>query len=370
MSQHAAARKESRQALEAIVKKAQQRVLLSRADMTRVLGLTAPDLVQDLFRAARQLRKQSFGNRIFLYGFLYFSTYCRNSCGFCLYRKNNSSAIRYRKSRAEIMASCHRLSESGIHLMDLTMGEDPDIFQTGDQGFEVLLETIRSVKKLTDLPIMISAGVLPAPVLDQLSRAGATWYACYQETHNRTLYQKLRLQQDYDLRINSKRHAKAQGLLIEEGLLVGVGESDVDIADSILVMRDLRADQVRAMSFVPQTGTPMAHCPSPNPLRALLVIALLRLAFPECLIPASLDVGGRAGLHQKLAAGANVVTSLIPPGHGLAGVAESELDIEQGRRTVTGIQSILAENGLEAASGEAYQSWLDARLKTRIPSPR
>jgi methylornithine synthase len=130
------------------------------------------------------------------------------------------------------------------------------------------------------------------------------------------------------------------------------------------VMRDLRADQMRAMSFVPQEGTPMAHCPAPDPSKELLLIALLRLAFPECLIPASLDVGGHAGLGQKLAAGANVVTSLIPPGQGLAGVAQSALNIEDGKRTVAGIQNILAETGLEAASGDEYQVWLSERLKS------
>ncbi len=107
----------------------------------------------------------------------------------------------------------------------------------------------------------------------------------------------------------------------------------------------------------------MAHCPVPDPSRELLTIALLRLVFPDCLIPASLDVGGHAALGQKLAAGANVVTSLIPPGQGLAGVAQSELDIEDGKRTVASIQNILTKNGLESASSKEYQSWVNQWLK-------
>ena len=137
-----------------------------------------------------------------------------------------------------------------------------------------------------------------------------------------------------------------------------------DIADSIFVMRALRADQVRVMSFVPQKGTPMEHFPRPNPSKELLIIALLRLVFPDCLIPASLDVGGHADLGQKLAAGANVVTSLIPPGQGLAGVAQCDLGIEDGTRTVAGIQTILTENGLEPASTREYQAWLNQRLES------
>jgi methylornithine synthase len=367
MSQNVLSRNDTRCELRRILEKAKQRVPLSGSDMKCILDLSEPDTIEDLFKAARKLRENYFGNRVFLYGFLYFSTYCGNSCNFCLYRKDNSAAIRYRKSPAQIIESSRCLSESGIHLIDLTMGEDPEIFQAGDQGFDRLLQTIRSVKQNTNLPIMISAGVLPGAVLGELPEAGATWYACYQETHNRVLYQKLRTRQDYDIRINSKRRAKELGLLIEEGLLAGVGESTTDITDSIFVMRQLKADQVRVMNFVPQKETPMEHFPSPDSLKELLVIALMRLVFPECLIPASLDVGGHTELGHKLAAGANVVTSLIPPGQGLAGVAQCDLDIEDGKRTASGIQSVLKKSGLQPASSQEYYSWLNQRLKSSSP---
>ena len=353
--------RDTRPELNRILEKAEHRVPLCAPDMTWILGLSDPGARQEVFRAARKLREVHFGKRVFLYGFLYFSTYCGNSCDFCLYRKNNTAALRYRKSPDQIIASAQRLSESGIHLIDLTMGEDPEIFQAGNQGFERLLETIQSVKQETKLPIMVSAGVLPEAVLGRLSEVGAIWYACYQETHNRDLYHRLRTRQDYDRRMESKQRAKELGLLIEEGLLVGAGESLTDIADSISVMRELKVDQVRAMSFVPQRGTPMADHPAPDPERELLVIALLRLVFPDCLIPAALDVGGHAELHRKLAAGANVVTSLIPPGQGLAGVAQCDMNIEEGKRTAAGIQGILRDSGLEMAPGDAYQSWVNQR---------
>lgn len=352
----------TRHSLKAILEKAEQGEGPSRFEMQWILELSDPAGMQDLYRAARETRERHFGSKVFLYGFVYFSTYCGNDCNFCLYRKQNATAPRYRKSTEQVVEASQRLRESGVHLVDLTMGEDPEIFQVSDQGFEALLQTVRSVKKTTHLPLMISAGVLPEAVLAKLAQAGVVWYACYQETHNRVLYRRLRTDQDYDLRINSKRRAKELGLLIEEGLLLGVGESTADVVDSIFEMQALRADQVRVMSFVPQPGTPMEHSSGPDPARELLSIALLRLVFPECLIPASLDVGGLAGLQQKLAAGANVVTSLIPPGQGLAGVAQSALDIEDGKRTVAGIQDVLRQSKLEPASHAAYQTWVRRRL--------
>ncbi len=338
---------------------------LNRQDMIRILNLKSHDAIQAVFREAREHRERQFGNQVFLYGFMYISTYCRNNCQFCFYRISNSEAIRYRKSMDQILESCQRLADSGVHLIDLSMGEDPEIFHRGQEGFDSLLHTIKAIKAKTGLPVMVSAGVIPEETLKTLKDAGAAWYACYQETHNRTLYHKLRSGQDYDHRFESKRRAKKMGYLIEEGLLTGIGETSEDIVDSILTMRDINADQVRVMTFVPQKGTPMANNTPPDDAREFLIIALMRLMFPDALIPASLDIGGLAGLEKRLAAGANVVTSLVPPGQGLAGVVQNSLDIEDGKRTVAGIQKVLSECGLTSAPSKAYPIWINNHMAAR-----
>ena len=162
--------------------------------------------------------------------------------------------------------------------------------------------------------------------------------------------------------------AHSLGMLIEEGLLGGVGESNDDIAASIEMMRRLDAYQVRIMNFVPQSNTPMADCSPPDPFRELLVAAVMRLALPDRLIPASLDVDGLAGLKRRLDAGANVITSLVPPGQGLAGVAQSSLDIEEGNRTAGSARRILEENGLRAATLEEYTAWIQNRCQSIGPA--
>jgi methylornithine synthase len=89
----------------------------------------------------------------------------------------------------------------------------------------------------------------------------------------------------------------------------------------------------------------------------------MRICMPDRLIPASLDIDGLAGLKQRLNAGANVVTSLVPSGGGLAGVAQSELDIEAGGRSVAGIQRVLEECGLLPAAPAQYREWINQRRK-------
>ncbi len=342
---------------EEILGKALHEEPLSRREVLHLLGLRQVDETNKLFAAARSLRRRYFGDSVFLYGFLYLSTWCRNHCAFCRYRASNKFCRRYRKTERQVIEAAVDLAASGVHLLDLTMGEDP-LYNEG--GFEPLLHLVEEVKRQTSLPIMISFGVLPDEVLDGLFDAGAEWYACYQETHNETLFQQLRLKQNYDERLSKKYRAAGSGLLIEEGILSGVGESLDDVAHSTEEMRKMGAHQVRVMNFVPQQGTPMQDVAPPPELRELVIIAVLRLLFPDRLIPASLDVYGIDGLKGKLEAGANVVTSLILPRSEMVGVAQSTLDISEGHRTVQGIVPMLSELGLTRAKLEDYVSWIES----------
>lgn len=346
-----------------ILDKAAENTGLSPAVMVRLLDSPTPRLLEKLFAAARRQRERHFGNAVFLYGFLYVSTYCRNRCSFCLYRKNNTRAIRYRKTLAQVTESARQLAQSGVHLIDLTAGEDPCFYQGDDNNITPVISMVQSIRQDTDLPLMVSVGVVADTDFTRLAAAGADWYACYQETHNRQLFQQLRVGQNYEARCRSKVAAKTNGLLIEEGLLCGVGEISSDLVHSFDAMSRLGADQVRAMTFVPQPGTPMRDQPSGSPLRELITIALMRIVFPHLLIPASLDVYGVAGLRQRLDAGANVVTSLVPPGQGWAGVAQRELDIEDGRRTVKGIAATLAACRLAPATLDHYRRWISRRKR-------
>ena len=345
---------------------------LSQSDIEALLTAREPALASLVFEASRTVREREFGRHVFLYGFVYFSTYCRNWCTFCYYRKGNALSPRYRKSLDEVLAISADLAASGVHLLDLTLGEDP-VFH-GDPSaadpaeraphFDALVELVRAVKGAEGLPVMISPGVVPDEVMTELARAGADWYACYQETHNLSLYSKLRPRQDYTERAHARSAARLAGMLAEDGILLGVGETPADRAHSILEMRCEEVAQARVMGFVPQPGTPLASRPSPATLDEQLSIAAIRLTMPDRLIPASLDVEGIAGLEPRLEAGANVVTSIVPPSVGLGGVAQAELDIDAGLRTVAGVQEHLPSLGLEAASAEEYASWVQ-RAKQR-----
>lgn len=348
-------------ALHTVLERVENGLVLSYEEIRFLLSLSDTQSLATLFKAARSMRRQWFGSKVFLYGFLYFNTQCSNNCLFCQYRKANARAIRYRKSTEMIGNIARAMEESGVHLIDLTMGELADGTEAARVEYQRLVDFIRALRKGSDIPVMVSPGVVNADVLRALAEAGADWYACYQETYSRKLFTRVRPGQHFGARFSTKVQAHELGMHIEEGMLIGLGESLGERARTIVGMRNLAADQVRVMSLVAHPDTPMAEMEPIAEIEELKTIAVMRLAMPDRLIPASLDVGGLAGLQKRLEAGANVVTSLIVPGMGLSGVANQELDIEDARRTPQAIAPVLEQCGLAPASVAEFRAWLVER---------
>jgi methylornithine synthase len=338
-------------------------------ELAKLLGLTPSETeaAEIVFDGSRKLRGRYFGQDIFLYGFVYLSTFCHNDCSFCNYRQSNHRLERYRKDLGLVIDTSMELAEGGVNLIDLTLGED-EVYLTGS-GFERLLKSVETIAKYSRLPIMLSPGVLDNTRLNEAASAGVSWYALYQETHNRDLFPLLRRRQDYDLRLGAKAKARENGLLIEDGVLVGVGASDSDLANSIKAMGEAGACQVRAMAYVPVPDGLKADPAIDRSWQELMMIACLRLVYPASLIPASLDVDGLAGLSARLGAGANVVTSIVPPGKGLAGVASMTLDIGNRNRNADTVIDRLREMSLNPASTDGYLAFVESARKTEDVLP-
>jgi len=339
-----------------VLHKALREKELNKAEISQLMKTSDIIDLYSIFSTAQRIREKKFGNDVFPYGFIYSSTYCRNHCVFCFYRKPNVKCLRYRKTPEEILEVASQLKKSGVHLIDLTMSEDPLIHD--EKKFGHLVSLVKRIVDEIGLPVMVSPGVIPRRTIRDLAQGGADWFALYQETHNRELFNRLRVGQSFDARMNAKLQAKKEGLLIEEGVLIGVGETHQDLVNSIFAMKRIRANQVREMGFQPQPNTPLENCSPPPILDEMKFIAIMRIAQPDKLIPASYDIDGVRGLQLRLMAGANVVTSLIPPRSGLAGVAQSKLNIEYGLRTVKGVEPYIEQIGLRFASRKRYVEWV------------
>ncbi|MGB9133172.1 MAG: methylornithine synthase PylB [Methanosarcina sp.] len=326
---------------------------LSDDDLRALLSLESEEDLEKLYYAAQKVRNHYFGNRVFLNCFIYFSTHCKNQCAFCYYNCKNE-INRYRLTREEIHETCKALKGAGFHMIDLTMGEDPYYYEDPDR----FVELVQIVKEELGLPIMISPGVMDNATLLKAREKGANFFALYQETYDTELYQRLRVGQSFEGRVNARRFAKEQGYCVEDGILTGVGNG---IESTILSLRGMKTnnpDMVRVMTFLPQEGTPLSGFRVASSLSELKIISILRLMFPKCLIPASLDLEGIDGMVDRLNAGANIVTSILPSDSRLEGVANYDRDLEERDRDIKSVIKRLESMGMEPAQQDEFEAVL------------
>jgi methylornithine synthase len=234
------------------------------------------------------------------------------------------------------------------------MGEDPYFHENPSQFAKV----IDIVKEELDLPVMISPGVLDDNALTMLREHGANFLALYQETYDKELYRNLRVGQSFSERIHARHFAQKIGYCVEDGLLTGVGN---DVESTIISLRGMAREDpqmVRVMTFIPQEGTPLEKEVQESNLSELKIISVLRLMFPDRLIPASLDVEGIEGMVYRLNAGANVVTSIIPSDSPLEGVANYYRKHEERKRDPKSVVAKLRSMGMEPAAQSDFNKIL------------
>jgi methylornithine synthase len=326
---------------------------LSDNDLRTLLSLESEEELGKLYSEARKVRDHYFGNRVFLNCFIYFSTHCKNLCTFCYYNCKNKIK-RYRLTKEEIEETCRALKGAGFHMIDLTMGEDPYYYEDPNR----FVELVRMVKEELGLPIMISPGVIGNATLLKAREKGANFLALYQETYDRGLYRQLRVEQSFDERINARRFAKKLGYCIEDGILTGVGNDIQSTIRSLKGMKSNDPDMVRVMTFLPQAGTPLSDFNDKSNLSELKILAILRLMFPESLIPASLDLEGIDGMVPRLNAGANIVTSILPPNSLLEGVANYDRGFEERDRDIKSVIKRLKNLGMRPARQAEFEAVL------------
>ena len=162
--------------------------------------------------------------------------------------------------------------------------------------------------------------------------AAPTGTRCYQETHTPELYERLRVGQPFAARAAARSAARRAGLLVEDGLLTGIGDTAPTAPAPSSAMRDagvgagarhdVRAAGGHAAGRRARRPATLASC-SPSPR--------MRLAMPERSDPGVARRRRHPGL-ERAPRGRRQrghLASCRPPS-GLAGVSQAELDIDEG----------------------------------------
>jgi biotin synthase len=283
---------------------------LTREEIIFLLSLTDKHEIELLFRRADDMRKQICGDDVHLRGIIEISNYCNQNCFYCGLREENKNLIRYRMKPEEIIETAQLINQFGIHTIVLQSGEDPE-FDTDEIAY-----IIYTIKQKTDSAITLSLGEREFEEYRKWRIAGADRYLLKHETANYNLYSLYHTKQNLNDRIEHLKFLKTIGYQIGSGNMIGLPMQTIeDIADDILLCRQLDLDMAAIGPFIPSPNTPYQFKKSGDVELTLKTMAVARLALKYVHIPATtalatLDKEGRV---KGLNVGANVVMPDFTP---------------------------------------------------------
>jgi len=106
-----------------IIAKSLAKEALSVRETAALILADTPELNEEIFETARQLKKNVYGNRIVLFAPLYIGNKCINNCSYCAFKRSNTLAIRRTLNQDEIRQQVEALENKGHKRLILVFGE-------------------------------------------------------------------------------------------------------------------------------------------------------------------------------------------------------------------------------------------------------
>lgn len=265
-----------------------------------------------LFEKARQKKEEVYQDKIYIRGLIELSNYCKNNCLYCGIRAANTAIERYRLSKEQILDCTRYGHELGFRTFVLQGGEDPAYSD------EEICEIVRQIKtEHPDCAVTLSIGEKSYESYKAYRDAGADRYLLRHETATEEHYRLLHPEKmSFENRQRCLKDLKSLGYQVGSGFMVGSPHQTKQhlIAD-LRYLQQLEPDMIGIGPFIPHHQTPFADKEQGNLHLTLRLIAILRLMFPNALLPSTTALGSihPQGRKMGLRCGANVVMPNLSP---------------------------------------------------------
>ncbi len=289
-----------------IIKDILQKDNFTRDDIITLLSLKEEEEISLLREKANKIRVGSCGNEIHIRALLDFSNYCEENCAFCELREDNFSVNRYRLSADEIIEIAKKISNLGFKTIFLQSGEDS--FYDPD----IIAYIIYTIKQQTDLALTLNIGPRNFDDYRAWKLAGADRYFLKFYTSNSTLYSINHKKKNLFEKISHLKFLKRIGYQTGTGNIIGLPHQSIeDIADDILLCKELDVDMVSFAPFLPHPFTPYQNKKQADINLVLNTISIARILMKNVHIHAgnALDTLVKEGRFNAIKAGANIIIS-------------------------------------------------------------
>lgn len=276
-----------------LASKSLEGLALSREESKKVLS-ALPSETPALVAAAHQVRKTFFGNRVRLNYLLNAkSGICPEDCNYCSQSKVSEAPIdKYPWiSVEEALAMAERaVSVHAGRFCMVAAGRGPSM-----KELTHVVECVKAVRaRYPHLEICCCLGLLSDGQAEQLKAAGVDAVNHNLNTSERH-YGEICSTHTYADRVDTVEKVKSAGLSSCSGALLGMGETDEDIVDLAMSLRDIGVESLPINFLMAIEGTPLQGSDHLTPTRCLNILCLFRFLNPK----SSLRISGGRELHLR-----------------------------------------------------------------------
>lgn len=285
---------------------------LSKEEYMLLISQRDEETAELLRKKADTVRREHYGNDIYIRGLIEISNFCKQNCYYCGIRAANKNCERYRLTEAEILSCCDEGYELGIRTFVLQGGEDAHFTD------ELLCSLISTIKaKYPDCAVTLSLGERDRKSYQKLYDAGADRYLLRHETATSEHYAKLHPDgMSLATRMQCLGDLKDIGYQVGCGFMVGSPYQTTEhIANDLLFIESFQPDMCGIGPFIPHRDTLFADFDAGSAELTCYLLSIIRLICPKVLLPATtalatLDPQGR---EKGILSGANVIMPNLSP---------------------------------------------------------
>ncbi len=275
-----------------ILFKASEAKGLNLKESAALLNINSPELYEELFSRAKEVKEKIYGNRLVLFAPLYITNICVNNCLYCAFRKDNRKLKRKSLSLEEIEAEAEFLVKQGHKRILVVFGEHPK-----KSSIDFIGETINRIYSINyngNNIRRINANIAPLTFEDfkTLKSFGIGTYQCFQETYHYDTYMTMHPEgpkRDYAWRLYAMDRALQAGI-DDVGIGALFGLTDYKFETLALLMHAFDLDfkygigphTISIPRLEPALNAPAAINPphAVDDLSFKKLVAIIRLAVP------------------------------------------------------------------------------------------
>lgn len=261
---------------------------------------------------AVRLRKEIYGNKVYIRGLIEIGNICKNDCCYCGIRRSNNKCERYRLTKEEILSCCEDGYKTGFRTFVLQGGEDPyftDEFMCG------LVGEIKN--RHPDCAVTLSLGERSRESYQRLFDAGADRYLLRHETADEEHYSRLHPKAlCLSERLICLKNLKEIGYQVGCGFMVGSPyQSALTIAKDLKFIEQFKPDMCGIGPFIPHKDTPFRNEKAGTVELTCYLLSIIRIIKPDILLPSTTALGtiSTNGREKGILASANVVMPNLSP---------------------------------------------------------